>query len=115
VALLAIRPTDAAAKQVHMQISPTFPLVDWVHFAVTWGSGSVVVYVNGQIAGSTPMEPWAPAPGAGPRALAVTPNNFIGRSQSPSDPYLSGAIDDFRVYDRELSQAEVAAIRDLGQ
>lgn len=115
VALLGIRPTDAAAKQVHMELSPTFPLVDWVHFAVTWGSGSVVVYVNGQIAGATPMEPWAPAPGAGPRALGVTPNNFIGRSQSPSDPYLSGAIDDFRVYDRELSQAEVAAVRDLGQ
>jgi hypothetical protein len=112
VGLLAIRPTDPAAKQVHLQV-PILPLVEWIHFAVTWRSSAVVVYINGQIAASTPLEPWAPAPEAGPRALAVTSNNFIGRSQSPNDPYLSGAIDDFRVYDRELSQVEIAALRDL--
>lgn len=112
VALLAIRPTDPAAKQVHLQV-PILPLVEWIHFAVTWRSTAVVVYINGQVAASTPLEPWAPAPEAGPRALAVTSNNFIGRSQSPNDPYLSGAIDDFRVYDRELSQVEIAALRDL--
>jgi hypothetical protein len=115
VALLGIRSSDAAAKHVHMQVRPVFPLAQWIHLAVTWGSAAVVVYVNGQIASSTPMEPWAPAPGVGPRALGLAVNGFIGRSQSPNDAYLSGAIDDFRVYDRELSAVEITALRDLAQ
>ncbi|MFF4804984.1 LamG-like jellyroll fold domain-containing protein [Streptomyces sp. NPDC001351] len=36
------------------------------------------------------------------------PPRYVGRSQY-ADPYLKGAVDDFRVYGRTLSATEVAA------
>jgi len=38
----------------------------------------------------------------------VSPNSWLGRSRFPSDPGLGGALDDFRIYNRVLPQAEVA-------
>jgi hypothetical protein len=45
-----------------------------------------------------------------PSAVGVTTKNYIGRSQFADDPDLDGMIDDFRIYDRALSAAEVAAL-----
>src|SRR5690606_23976267 len=42
-----------------------------------------------------------------PSDLGNTRNNFIGKSQYP-DPYLDGKIDDFYIFNRALSPAEVA-------
>jgi hypothetical protein len=42
-----------------------------------------------------------------PKDLGVTTNNWLGRSIYTADPYFNGAIDDFRIYDRALSEAEV--------
>ena len=42
--------------------------------------------------------------------LGVTTNNFLGRSQFAVDPFWSGLFDDFRVYRRALTAAEVAAL-----
>jgi hypothetical protein len=41
-----------------------------------------------------------------PSSLGQTKNNYIGKSQYP-DPYLNGLVDDFRIYSRALSAAEV--------
>ena len=45
-----------------------------------------------------------------PSTLGNTPNNWIGRSTFPSDPLFDGLVDDFRIYSRELSAAEIAAL-----
>jgi hypothetical protein len=66
------------------------------------GGGTSVLYVDGVEAGRN-------------AAVTVEPRRFgnhiragyIGRSQY-ADPYLKGAVDDFRVYGRTLSAAEVA-------
>jgi hypothetical protein len=42
-----------------------------------------------------------------PRDLGNTTQNWIGRSQYAADAYLFGSIDDFRIYNRALSAAEV--------
>ncbi|HSB02319.1 MAG TPA: LamG-like jellyroll fold domain-containing protein [Anaerolineales bacterium] len=42
--------------------------------------------------------------------LGSTTQNWIGRSEYSSDPYLNGAIDEFRIYSRALSAAEVLAL-----
>ncbi|WP_437573388.1 LamG domain-containing protein [Sorangium sp. So ce887] len=48
-----------------------------------------------------------------PSEVGNTTQNFIGRSQFATDPYLNGIVDDFRIYDRALSAAEVAALAAL--
>jgi hypothetical protein len=44
-----------------------------------------------------------------PASLGSTTQNYIGKSQFGSDPYLNGAVDDFRIYSRALSASEIAA------
>jgi hypothetical protein len=110
--LVAVRPSVEGLSQVHLQIQPSLPVAEWTHLTVTWSAAALVVYLNGQAIAKTPREPWAPAPGAGPVSLGEIPNAYIGRSLSAEDDYFAGSIDDFRIYDRALTQAEVVALRD---
>ncbi|MGW2521402.1 LamG-like jellyroll fold domain-containing protein [Streptomyces sp. NPDC001617] len=76
----------------------------WVHVALTYGGGTAVLYVDGREAGRN-------------AGVTVEPRYFgnhiraayIGKSQY-DDPYLKGAVDDFRVYGRTLTAAEVAGL-----
>jgi hypothetical protein len=82
------------------------PVGRWIHVAVTLGAAGVAIYVDGaQIAQQAP---------AAVRAsdLGATGNNFIGHSPFPTDPYLDGQIDEFRIYNRVLSSVEIG---DLAQ
>ncbi|MFE1883525.1 beta-L-arabinofuranosidase domain-containing protein [Streptomyces diastatochromogenes] len=80
------------------------PTDRWVHVAVTYGAGTAVLYVDGKEAGRN-------------TAVTVEPRYFgnhiraayIGRSQY-ADPYLKASVDDFRVYGRTLSAAEVTSL-----
>jgi hypothetical protein len=49
-------------------------------------------------------------PALRPSDLGDTGNNFIGRSPFTADPYLDGQIDEFRIYDRVLSTAEIGEL-----
>ena len=42
--------------------------------------------------------------------LGATVNNFLGKSQFATDPYFSGLIDDFRVYRRALTRAQIGTL-----
>ena len=42
--------------------------------------------------------------------LGATNGNYIGRSQYTADPYFNGTMDDFRVYKRALTPAEITAL-----
>ncbi len=42
-----------------------------------------------------------------PKDLGVTNQNWIGRSQFTADAFFTGAVDDFRIYNRAMSAAEV--------
>jgi hypothetical protein len=42
-----------------------------------------------------------------PSSLGSTCSNWIGRLQYPADPYLHGWIDEFRIYNRDLSASEI--------
>ena len=44
------------------------------------------------------------------RRIGNTPNNWIGRSAFVADPYFAGLIDDFRIYNRALSAAEISTL-----
>ncbi|GAP47506.1 family 43 glycosylhydrolase, partial [Streptomyces azureus] len=78
----------------------------WRHVTVTLdgSTGTMVLYVEGFEA--------ARATGVGIKPADLYDANkdysgYIGRSLYGADPYFGGEVDDFRVYDRALSPAEV--------
>jgi hypothetical protein len=102
-ARFAITSSGSAGEQ-RINAPAALPTGTWTHVAVTLGAGAGVLYVNkAEVARTTGMT-------LTPAALGSTTQNWIGRSQYGSDPYLDGAVDDFRVYSRALSAAEIAAL-----
>jgi hypothetical protein len=78
------------------------PANQWAHVAVTLGNGTAKLYVDGALKATTSgvtIKPSDIQPGM----------NFIGKSQFP-DPLFNGMIDEFRVYNRVLSDAEIGAV-----
>jgi hypothetical protein len=47
-----------------------------------------------------------------PKDLGNTTQNWLGRSQYDTDAYFTGALDDFRIYNRVLSKSEIAYLGD---
>ncbi len=78
------------------------PIGEWVHVAVTLGANVGNLYVNGALASTA--------------AITLTPANlnptlnYLGKSQYAADPLFNGTIDDFRIYNRVLTGAEVATL-----
>lgn len=97
---------NAMEQVIDMATPATLPLNTWHHVAVVLPAGSTytgTLYIDRVVAGST----------AGmtlhPTSIAM-PNSFIGRSQWTNDPYFNGYVDDFRIYRRALTAAEIAAL-----
>jgi Concanavalin A-like lectin/glucanases superfamily len=80
----------------------------WHQVAVTLNSGTGVLYVDGVAVGTNSGLSLKPS------SLGGTTHNYLGKSQSTSDPYLNGSLDEFRIYNVALSSAEVAATAALG-
>jgi hypothetical protein len=99
----AITKTTNNAEQT-LTGTAALPATTWTHVAVVLGSSGGVLYVNG-------------APVAGPDTnvtlrpsdLGSMTNCYIGKSQW-ADPYFDGDIDEFRIYNRALSAAEILAL-----
>ncbi|MEB2774674.1 LamG-like jellyroll fold domain-containing protein [Algoriphagus sp. D3-2-R+10] len=80
----------------------TWPLDTWTHIAVTLSGNTATMYLNGEpVASSTQFT-------KRPSDLGNTTNNYLGKGQNAQDPYLKGAIDDFRILNRALSEAEIS-------
>lgn len=75
----------------------------WTHVAVTLGQTGVRMFVDGVLAAESGDISFRPAD-------FKPVLNYIGRSQFNADPLFNGSIDDFRVYNYELSPAEVAQL-----
>jgi hypothetical protein len=102
----AITKTDNANEQ---QISGTARLSTnaWHHVAVVLGAGSPytgTLYVDGAAVGTNAAMTLRPSD------IGNTTNNWIGRSAFTADPYLAGLVDDFRVYNRALTAAEITTL-----
>jgi len=75
----------------------------WHHLAVIIEPDNLQLYLDSEVVGKT----------SGLYALSdlgVTTNNWLGRSQYPADAFFKGSMDDLRIYDYAMSQAEVTAV-----
>jgi hypothetical protein len=79
----------------------TLPLNTWYHAAATYDGSRMLLYLNGTEVGSIAKS------GSVSRGRTASVN--IGRSPDGSN-YLSGAIDDVRIYSSALTQEEIAAL-----
>jgi len=75
----------------------------WHHVAVVIEPSNLQIYLDGQSVGST-------SPLAVLSDLGVTTDNWLGRPQWPNDAYFSGSLDDFRIYNKVLTQDEIIKI-----
>jgi hypothetical protein len=76
----------------------------WTHVAVTLSGKTGTLYVNGiAVSSNTAMLD------SQLRSIS-TSRNWLGRSQFFADPYFSGLIDDFRIYQGALNAIQMAAL-----
>ncbi len=84
-----------------MILTDTFPTGAWHHLAVVLARPYLIYYIDGvEKARLTNMT-------LAPKDIGSTPQNWIGRSSYPTDPYLSASIDEFRIYSGALTPQEV--------
>jgi hypothetical protein len=92
--------TSGAGGEQQINSPESLPTGVWKHVAVTLSGTLGILYVDGvEVARNSALT-------IKPSSLELTPYNYIGQSQYP-DPYLKGRVDDFRIYSRALSAAEI--------
>ena len=83
--------------------APKLTAMAWTHVAVTIGKDATTIYINGEEEAST-------------TAITIRPRDvrpvlcYLGRSQFPADPCFTGYLDDVRIYNYALTEAEVQAV-----
>jgi hypothetical protein len=106
---LAISKTDnSAEQQINMTTPAPLSTGAWHHLAFTLGAGTTytgTIYIDKVAVGNNPNMTLRPSD------LGNTTNNWIGRSQfTANDSMFDGFIDDFRIYKRALTAAEISAL-----
>ncbi|MET9394047.1 beta-L-arabinofuranosidase domain-containing protein [Streptomyces sp. NPDC006624] len=76
----------------------------WSHLAVTLADGTGTLWVDGTaVARDTAMS-------LTPAALGTLRNNWLGRSNYSADPVFAGAFEEFNVFSRALTAAEITEL-----
>jgi len=87
------------------QITATNPIpTGWHHVAVTRSGNVGTLWVDGNAVATNSNLTLSPS------SMGNTTNNWIGRSQYGADPPLQAEVDDFHIFDRALSEAELEAL-----
>jgi len=75
----------------------------WHHVAVTIDPDTTThsMYLDGKLVAQNTAARFTPSD------LGETTQNWLGRSQYVADPYFNGSLDELRIYNRALSDAEV--------
>jgi len=91
-----------------MATAPSTLPSGWHHVAVTINAAddTITLYLDGAVVAQNTQATLSPSD------LGVTTNNWLGRSQYTVDAFYRGLIDDFRIYSRALTQAEIGYLAD---
>lgn len=99
--------TNSAGGEQQINCNSVLATGVWHQATVVINGNLGVLYLDGVPVGTNSSMTLNPA------GLGSTSNNYLGRSQW-ADPYLNGALDEFRIYGAALSLAEIAATYALG-
>ena len=106
--LAITKTTNTAEEQINMTTPALLSTGAWHHLAVTLGAGATytgTLYIDKVAVGSNTAMTLRPSD------LGNTANNWLGRSQfTANDTMFDGFIDDFRIYKRALTAAEISAL-----
>lgn len=95
----------SASNENVFATSTHLPTAVWKHVAITGSGGDRKIYIDGFPAGGI-----TGGPVVSPREMEPTsPKSWIGKSRF-ADANLNGTLDDFRIYDRVLTPAELAVL-----
>ena len=112
------------AQEPDVQIGPVedsggpFPMGQWVHvgFVINGSAGVLKVYVNGQPTGVGSFDGTIHNPPAVlSLGIGVKTDNSGAMADTGNPGYWQGSFDDFALWTRALSDAEMAQIYTLGQ
>jgi len=96
-----------APNQLQVIVKNSQKAKEWVHLAVRWSvpKGEVAIFINGKCAGRNVKEEWKKASYDAKSSL----NLWFGKGGSDRFKAIvgDGAYDDFRIYDKQLSDNEI--------
>ncbi|MEY4583005.1 MAG: hypothetical protein RL701_7708 [Pseudomonadota bacterium] len=100
--------SDRNASEVVVNASRSLQPGALTHFAVVFDSAQhkLRLFINGQPDGEATV--------AGSLAAVDATNNWLGRSQFSSDPYLDGTLHEFRIYSTALTADQISASFNAG-
>ncbi|MGW2378549.1 beta-L-arabinofuranosidase domain-containing protein [Streptomyces sp. NPDC001658] len=97
--------TSGAGGEQGLDGTAPLPLNRWSHLAVTIANGTGTLYVDGAaVARNTSMT-------LTPAALGTLTHHWLGRSAYAADPVFAGVYDEFNVWSRALTAAEITALQ----
>ncbi len=92
---------NGGSSDVGITYNYAVPLNTWTHFAITQSGNICSMYINGALVATNTNLTIKPS------TIGSMNQNYLGKSQWP-DPMFKGAIDEFKIYSRALSAAEIA-------
>jgi len=91
------------AHQAHIAgVATDLPLGQWCHLAAVSGRGGMRMYLNGELVAHNEYE-------GSFAAIGGTSDNYLGRSNWKENADFRGQLDEVRVWDRALTQAQIRA------
>lgn len=97
---------DVVVNGARQRVSTSRKLTlnQWSFLTITMSNDILTMYLNGSFIGRNVNFTFRPYD------LGPVSENFIGKSQWPSDPFFRGMIDEFRFFNRALSVAEINSL-----